>query len=71
MTLRRAIRRLRLKAGDTVLIHRSLDYLVYGGHLRGPIDAQIVIVENKHDVTRLPFEELERLYLAAKKAKNG
>lgn len=71
MTLRRAIRRLRLKDGDTVLIHRSLSHLVYQGQLRGPVNAQIVLIENKHDVSRLPFEELERLYLEAKKVKNG
>ena len=68
MTLRRAIRRLRLKVGDTVLIHHSLAHLVHIGRLKGPVPAPIIIVNNKKDVQRLPFEELEKIYFQAKEA---
>ncbi len=73
MTFRRALRRLRLKDGDVLLAHRSMGNLLSSRPLitPGPRSVPIIFIENKNDVRRLPFEELERIYVEAKKVKNG
>jgi hypothetical protein len=66
MTLRRAIRRLRLKAGDILLVHRSIPYGFFRGVLASH-PTSIIYFDNKNDFIKMPFEELERIYLEAKK----
>lgn len=73
MTFRRALRRLRIKDGDILLAHHSMRNLICsrGAVSPGPRFVPIVFVEHKNDVVRIPFEELEKIYLEAKRVKNG
>ena len=76
MTLRRMIRKLSLKPGDTILVRR--DYHSYsliqriaeiGRHsgIKFPVGI-LEIPPEKHAVETLPFEQLEKAYLIAKEA---
>ena len=76
MTLRRFIKRLRIKRGDIILVDRNescghtTDGLIAAGRTAGlDYSVPIVYVEGKHGVERLSFDKLERLYLEAKNAR--
>jgi hypothetical protein len=71
MTFRRALRRLRLKNGDILLMHRDLAHTAMCRPLVGPVSVPVVFFDNKNDIRRMPFEELEKIYLEVKKVKNG
>lgn len=74
MTLRRALRRLRLKPGDGLLVHRSIPINAVqnlGRNSNLNFSVPIIMFENKNDFRRLPFEEMERIYLEAKKVRDG
>lgn len=71
MTLHGAIRRLRLKAGDIILLKRGtvpVEQLVRAGRdISMPVfSIPIIMVNNKNDIRRFSFEELEKIYLEAK-----
>lgn len=70
MTLRRALKRLRLKDGDILLVHHDLLHSVCAsrGLIKPTKSIPILAIQNKDDIRRLPFEELERIYLEAKKS---
>lgn len=72
MTLRRALKRLRLKSGDILVVQRDSglypETLIDAG--RGlNLNCPIVFVDGKHGVQKLSFDELETLYLMAKGAR--
>lgn len=73
MTLRRAFRRLRLKDGDILLVHRSMGHIVGSCPIisPGPRSVPILFFENKNDIRRMKFEDLEKIYLEAKKVRHG
>jgi hypothetical protein len=77
MTLRRMLKRLRLKPGDIILIRQAYSHgdliqrICEAGQKIGlKFDVPIVRVPyGKHAIESIPFEELERAYLIAKEAK--
>jgi hypothetical protein len=75
MTLQRYIRRLRLKPGDILLIRRDFyisqksEAMANAGRAaKINFDVPFVYYDEKNDIRRMPFEELEKIYLEAKKA---
>jgi hypothetical protein len=75
MTLRRAIRKLHLRDGDIILLDRSIpiEQIIDAGRSIKTltVSVPIVYVNNKNDIRRLPFAELEKIYSEAKKSING
>jgi hypothetical protein len=78
MTLQRYIRRLRLKPGDILLIRRDFymsqksEAIQNAGRLaKINFSLPFVYYDEKNDFRRMPFEELEQIYLEAKKAYGG
>ncbi len=75
MTLRRFLKRLRLKQGDILLVeHGAMPYNVVETLIQAARSANIkvncpILMHNgKHSIERMPFEEIERIYLEAKKS---
>lgn len=72
MTFRRAIKRLRLQPGDIILAHRSIPWDAFKNCSHEvKHSVRIIYFENKNDIRRMGFEELEEIYLEAKKVKDG
>lgn len=74
MTFRRFLRKLRLQKGDILLArvdgvyNRAWERLVRSGRDAGiTFNVPIVAIHEKNELQRMPFEELERIYLEAKK----
>ena len=71
-TFRRAIKRLRLKPGDILLADRELRIdQIMGAAKDIKFEVPIIFIRFKNELERMPFEQIERIYLAAKKSKEG
>lgn len=71
MTFRRALKRLRLKRGDILLADRNQYDWKFCSKINFFIDVSVPVIfvdtTNKNSLKRIPFEDLEKIYLEAKK----
>jgi len=75
MTFQRYLRKLRLRPGDIILLRRTnymlseMNTLQKVGQAAGiKFNVPIISVNDKNDIRRMSFEELERIYLEARAA---